>query len=378
MRHMLRLEVSASAIAHNIHALRAEIGPDVLFCAVVKSNAYGHGVQAVWPAIAENADWLAVASADEAIELRELGYAGPLLMLFCARSCGVDTDAVALLADLIQRNVVLTVTDPADVELVKLAAMGSGTEAAVHLEMDSGMTRSGASPDHVLPILGTIAETSEIRLDGLYTHFATADEQDESYTRQQMDISNEVITISGANSSVVKHYSNSAAAVRFPEARQDMVRVGLMMYGWRPAPHIAPELDLRPALRLVSSVMQLHEVPRGTRVGYGLTHTCERPSRIGLVAGGYADGYLRSLSNRAVVGVGGGVAPVLGRVSMDQITVDLTDHPNVMVGDEVELIANDASAPNSVEGLARMAETIPYEILTRMDSHRVERILVDA
>ncbi len=377
MRRMLRAEVSASAIAHNIRVLREEIGPDVLFCAVVKSNAYGHGIDLVWPVIAEHADWLAVASADEAVELRDLGYAGPLLMLFCARSCGVGAEAIDSLAELVRRQVVLSVTDPSDVELVKLAADEAGREAAVHIEIDSGMTRSGAAPDHVLSIIDTIRETPEIRLDGLYTHFATADE-DESFMHQQLDVAEEVINVCGADSSVIVHCANSAAAMLCPEARQDMVRIGLMMYGWRPAPHIAAGLDLKPALRLVSQIMQIHEVPRDVRVGYGLTYTCERPSRIGLVAGGYADGYLRALSNKSVVRIGDGFAPVVGRVSMDQLTVDLTDLPNAMVGDPVELIANDASAPNSTEQLAEAAGTIPYEILTRMDSHRMERVLVDA
>ncbi|MBL7076147.1 MAG: alanine racemase [Kiritimatiellae bacterium] len=378
MRHMLRLEVSATAIAHNIRVLREEIGPDVLFCAVVKSNAYGHGINLVWPVIAENSDWLAVASADEAVELRDLGYAGPLLMLFCARSCGVGAEAIELVSELVGRDVVLTVTDPADVELVKLAAADAGAQAAIHLEIDSGMTRSGTAPDHVLTLLDTIRETPEIRLDGLYTHFATADEKDDSFVHQQMDITNEVITISGTIGSVITHYANSAAAMLFPGARMDMVRVGLTMFGCRPAPHVAAGLDLRPALRLTSTIMQIHEVPRGARVGYGLTYTCERPSRIGLVAGGYADGYLRALSSSGVVRIGDGVAPVVGRVSMDQITVDLTDLPSAMVGDPVELIANDSSAPNSAEALAKAAGTIPYEILTRMDSHRMGRILVDA
>ncbi len=378
MRRMLRIEVSAAAIAHNIRVLRDEIGRDVRFCAVVKSNAYGHGINLVWPVIAEHADWLAVASADEAVALRDLGYAGPLLMLFCARACGVETEAIELLAELIRRDVILTVTDPADVELVKLAAIAADTHAAVHLELDSGMTRSGAAPDQVFPILDTIGETPEIRLDGLYTHFATADEKDRSFMHQQLDMTNEVITISDTTGSTVLHCANSAAAALCPEARMDMVRVGLMMYGCRPAPHIAPHLDLMPALRLVSGIMQIHEVPRDTRVGYGLTYTCERPSRIGLVAGGYGDGYLRALSNSGVVRIGNAVAPVVGRVSMDQISVDLTDLPSVMVGDAVELIANDGNAPNSVGGLAKAAATISYEILTRMASHRMERILVDA
>ncbi len=373
---MLRVEVSATAIAHNIRALREKIGPDVLFCAVVKGNAYGHGMDLVWPVIAENADWLAVASADEAVKLRDLGYAGPLLMLFCARSCGAGTEAIDLLADLVRRRVVLSVADSADAELVSMAAAAAGTQATVHLEIDSGMTRGGAAPDHILPIIDTIREMPQVQLDGLYTHFATADE-DEAFMRQQLDVANEVVTICAEDGCGIVHYANSAGSL-CPEARRDMVRIGLLMYGARPAPHVGAELDLKPALRLVSNIMQIHDVPRDARVGYGLTYTCERPSRIGRVAGGYADGYMRALSNRAMVRVGNSVAPVVGRISMDQITVDLTDLPGVRVGDPVELIASDASAPNSAEGLAALANTIPYEILTRMDSHRMERVLVDA
>jgi alanine racemase len=377
MNHLLRAEVSAEAIRHNIRALRGMLGPRVRFCAVVKSNAYGHGIDLLWPVIAAESDALTVASDDEAMELRNLGYTGPLLMLFCARSCGVDAAAIDRLAELLRHDVVLTATDPADVELIKLAAMAASVEAAVHVEIDSGMTRSGIDPEHLKPLLETIRETDQIRLEGLYTHFAAADEEASSFTGQQLELFRTSITASGIDSNVCCHCANSSAGVDFSETQMDMVRVGLMLYGCRPAPHLAPQLALKPALRVLSRIMQIHEVECGTRVGYGLTYCCERASRIGLVAGGYGDGYLRALSNRGMVRVGDEAAPVVGRVSMDQITVDLTDLPGAMVGDVVELVSNDPSAPNSAENLAAAAGTISYEIMTRMDSHRMQRVVID-
>ena len=378
MNYILRAEVSVAAVRHNIRVLRGLLGPAVKFCAVVKNNAYGHGIDLLWRVIAEESDWLTVASADEAMRLRELGYTGPLLMLFCARSCGVDGEAIDRLAELLRHDVTLTVTDPADVELIKLAAIASSMVASVHVEIDTGMTRSGIARDHVRPLLDLIDETSELCLDGVFTHFASADEKDATPTAEQMDIFTTSVKPSLSRSNVIKHCENSAAAVSLPAGRMDMVRVGLMLYGDRPAPHLAPQLELQPALRVVSRLMQIHEVESGTRVGYGLTYRCERPSRIGLVAGGYGDGYLRSLSNCGVVRVGDEAAPVVGRVSMDQITVDLTDLPGAMVGDSVELLSNDPTAPNCAAKLAAAAGTISYEIMTRMDSHRMQRVLIDA
>lgn len=376
MPHMLKLEISLSAIAHNVRAVRRMIGPQVLLCGVVKSNAYGHGIDLVWREIAAQADWLGVASEDEAIALRELGYDGPLLMLFCARSCGVGTEAVALLAELIRRNVTLTVTDLADVALIKLAAAQAGMDAALHIEIDSGMTRSGAAPRQVNTILDATREASTIRLDGIYTHFATADEEDDTSLRGQMEEVNRCISSLPLSCYKLMHYANSAAAARVPDTHRDMVRVGLLLYGYWPSRHVAAGVELKPAMRLLSTIMQIHEVPKGTRVGYGLTYVCQRPSRIGLAAGGYGDGYLRALSNRGVVRIGDAIAPVAGRVSMDQITIDLTDLPNTMVGDTVELVANDPQAPNSADGLAEKAGTISYEILTQLGSCRIERVVI--
>jgi alanine racemase len=282
------------------------------------------------------------------------------------------------LAELIRKNVTLTVTDLADVELVKLAASLAEVYATVHIEIDSGMTRSGAAPDQFHMIMQAIEEAANITLEGIYTHFATADEEDEAFLHDQIAVARDCINGSDVNHCRVIHYANSAATSRVPEAHQNMVRVGLMMYGYRPSRHVAPQLELKPAMRLRSAIMQIHEVPEGTHVGYGLTYQCKRASRIGLVAGGYGDGYLRALSNRAQVRIGDGLAPVVGRVSMDQITIDLTDLPNTMVGDTVELVGNDPNAPNSADGLAEQADTISYEILTRLGSSRIERVVIDA
>ncbi|NQU38862.1 MAG: alanine racemase [Lentisphaerae bacterium] len=378
MKHILRVELSQAAIRHNSRVIRDRLGDGVKLCAVVKSDAYGHGIDLLWPILAEVSDCLAVASAAEAIELRTLGYEGALLMLFCARSCGVGSDAVAVLAELIRQHVALTVTDPADVELIRLAAAAACSEALIHVEVDSGMTRSGVSPDHARNLLELIRESEGLRLDGLYTQLAAADDEDSTASVKQLDIFYIVVNDSSINSNVCVHCANSAAAVTRPETKMDMVRVGLMLYGSRPAPHVAPDIELRPVLRLVSHLMQIHEVSRGTQVGYGLTYTCTRPSRIGLVPGGYGDGYPRALSDTACVRVGDTMAPVVGRVSMDQISVDLTDVPGAIVGDEVELISNNAQAPNSAANLAAAAGTIPYEILTNMAlCRRMDRVLME-
>jgi alanine racemase len=175
---------------------------------------------------------------------------------------------------------------------------------------------------------------------------------------------------------LIRHAANSAATIDLPQSHFDMVRPGIALYGYQPSDAMHRKLPLRPALRLVGRLMQTKTLPAGSACGYGLTHTFRRDSVVGLVPIGYGDGYLRCLSNRASVRVAGRDVPVCGRVSMDQIIVDLTDAPAARVGDEAEVISNDPSTPHSVENLARLAGTIPYEITCRL-GRRVKRVLVD-
>ena len=375
MHEYLTAEIFPSAIAENLAMIRRRLSPGVRLCAVVKADGYGLGVEGLLEAVARSADQLAVAAPVEAVQLRRLGYQGEVLVFFspCAWA-----DAAAnreALEELIRLGVTLTAVSAEEVAAIAEAAGRAGAPAQVHIKIDSGMGRSGVLPDAAPEIVAKVRSAEGLRLTGLYTHFATADEPDKAWAREQLKRFRGVAEAVGGRGQLLLHAANSAAAIDLPESHLDMVRVGLAMYGYQPAERMENPVPLRPALRVWGRLMLVKRLPAGAGVGYGLTCTLKRPSVVGLAPVGYADGYFRSLSNRATMRVRGADAPVLGRVSMDQVVIDLTDAPPVSAGEPVEVISRDPSAPHSVENLARLAGTIPYEITCRLGP-RAKRILV--
>ena len=375
MQSYLNAEISASAVQANLALLRQRLAPATKICAVVKANCYGHGLETLLGLMDERVDCLGVATPEEAIYLRRLGYERPILMFFSACAYADGNELHDALDELIAQAVTLTVVAPAEVSSVAEAAARVGAQAEVHVKIDTGMGRSGIRPESAPELIEQVRRQPAVRLTGLYTHFATADEADKAFTLQQLKQFLDVASAAG-RAGLTLHAANSAAAIDLPETHLDMIRPGIAMYGYQPSEHMRNRLPLRPCLRLTGRLMQVKDVPAGSRCGYGLAYRFERPSRIGLVPVGYGDGYLRSLSNRATMRIGGRDVPIRGRVAMDQIIIDLTDSPEASVGDEVEIISADASAAHSVENLARLAGTIPYEITVRL-GRRVRRKLVD-
>ncbi len=371
----LRAEISASAVRENLSRVRGCLSPRTRLCAVVKADCYGHGRAQLGDILAQGADWLAVATPIEALDLRRTGYDGRLLVFFssCAHADGAELREA--LRELIARKVTLTIAGFDEVACVAEAARSAGAVADVHVKLDTGMTRSGILAEQAPRMLAAIAEHDSIRLGGLYTHFAAADEPDASFAAEQFDRFGRAVKACGSPK-VMLHAANSAATIALPYTHLDMVRPGIALYGYAPSDALRGRVALRPSLRLTGKLMQTKDVPAGTSCGYGLAYRFERPSRVGLVPVGYGDGYLRCLSNRAQMRVAGGWAPVRGRVAMDQTIVELTDIPSAKVGDEVEIISPDPGAPNSVANLARLAGTIPYEITCLLGA-RVRRVLVD-
>ncbi len=378
MESYLTAEVSASAVAHNLELLRGRLAPGVKLCAVVKSNCYGLGVDLLLPTIAARADWLAVAAPVEAVGVRELGYAGPLLVFFspCAYA---EAERREALEELIRAGVTMTLTSTDELAPLAEAARRVGRPAELHAKVDSGMGRSGAPPERAGDLVEAARATGGLRVSGLYTHFATADEKDDSYLREQLRRFREAARLAaaaaGPGQTLLLHAANSAALAEAPEAHLNMARAGLAMYGYQPAERSAAPLPLRPALRVWGRLLLVKKLPRGAGVGYGLSCTLRRDSVVGLAPIGYADGYFRCLSNRATMRVNGRDAAVLGRVSMDQTVIDLTDCPGAKAGDVVEIISSEASAPHGVENLARLAGTIAYEVTCRLGP-RARRVLV--
>ncbi len=377
MAAILRAEISASALRHNVAVIRAAIGPDVGLCAVVKADAYGHGMQQVVPLLAPLVDRMAVTLPPSALRLRDLGWEGPILVFFRAGGVAPPTELVAVLQEQIEAGVTLTVTGTDELPAISEAARRAGRDADVHLKVDTGMTRSGALADGATTVATAVAAAPGVRWTGVYTHLASADAADLASAHGQLDRFDELLaTAPFTDRELVRHAANSAALAVLERSHHRMVRPGLALYGCYPSVEMERPLDLRPALRLTARLLEVKRAPAGSRTGYGGAHRFEVETPIGLVPVGYADGYLRALGGRAVVRLDGIELPVRGRVSMDQLVVDLSAAPDAAVGDEVEVVAAEHGAPNALESLAALADTVPYEICCGLGS-RVERAVVD-
>lgn len=365
MDELIQAEISAGAVRHNLRVLREHLEPGCKLCPVVKADCYGHGLKLLLPTIADAADMLAVATPAEAEAVRSLGYDGPMLCLI-AQGAQAGGSVLGALSGLIESRVDLTVTDPAEVRALAGLAARRGRTARLHAKIDTGMGRSGVIPDEAGDLIAAIRQSESVRLVGVYTHFAASDAAEKTHTRLQMQRFEAILDQLGPWAGVTRHAANSAAIADLPETHLDMVRPGIAVYGYQASDELRNRLPLRPALRLTAPVVQVKTLPAGWTCGYGCTVTLDRPARVGIVPAGYNDGVSRALSGHCPVGVGATVAPVLGRVSMDQVIVDLSACPQIGVGDRVELISPDPEAPHSAANLARLGGTIPYEVTCRL------------
>ena len=360
-------EVDLDALSHNVRLLAARAAPAKLW-AVVKANAYGHGAVACGRAALEaGATGLAVVCVDEGEELRRAGIEAPILVL--GHTPASDAGRVVAL------RLRPTVGVWELVEALAAAGRRAGWTVPLHLELETGLNRHGLAPDALVALAGRARETEGVEVEGLFTHFAAAEEGDQRFTRRQF----EVLRDAAARVPFVKerHCSASASVLLDKEMALDAVRAGLSMYGYRPAPWCGTDADLRPVLSLRSRVARVLEVERGATVGYGRTWAATRPSRIALVMCGYADGYRRGFGNRAHVLVRGRRAPVVGRVAMDMCMVDVTAVPDVRPGEIATLIGRDGEERVDADELATLADTISWEILAGLTA-RVPRLYLRA
>jgi alanine racemase len=348
-----------AALRHNLGVARA-LAPRSRLMAVVKANGYGHGAATVARQLESLADALAVACIEEAVELRDAGIEAPILLLegvFDARELGTAA----------QLGFWITIDNEWQLRWLEEAILPAPLNC--WLKVDTGMHRLGVAPAHAADFYRRLRATENAR-DGLvlYTHFAAADEPASPRTGEQIALFEQFC----APLPAARSAANSPALLAWPGAHYDWVRPGYMLYGDSPfaAPHPAAE-PLLPVMTLTSAVISLREVPAGEPVGYGATWVARRPSRIATVTIGYGDGYPRNAGNGTPVLVNGRRAPLAGRVSMDMITVDVTDLPAVHIGDEVVLWGQGLP----VGEVARCAGTIGYELTTRMPP-RTPRIVV--
>ena len=369
----VQAEIDLSAIAANTRAVLAMVGPRCRVMAVVKANGYGLGAPWVAAAALEGgASMLAVACVDEGVELRRAGYSGPVLVMSY-----VAPEEAALA---VKNALTITLHRPRIALALQAAARELGVapgSVTVHIKVDTGLGRYGCLPEELLPLARVVAECDRLRLEGLMTHFADADAPDLGFAREQLRRFNLVrkdADEAGIGFDIV-HAANSAAAMYLPEARFDMVRVGIMLSGNTPTPDREAPIALQRAVTLRTRLARVYPVGPGDTVGYGRTWTAEATGLVGLIPAGYGDGYNRLLSNRAEVLVQGRRCPVIGRVSMDQCTVDLSGVPGAAEGDEVVLIGEQGSEEITADELARLVGTISYEVLCGL-TRRVPRLYI--
>jgi alanine racemase len=373
-------EVDASAIIHNCKVFRSFIPSGCRLCAAVKCNAFGHSVEAVLPAL-KNAkvEMLCVANIQEAKKLRDLGWELPVLLLGSELSIYQGSDKKELAHWLVKNGIRPTITRIADLKYLIKAADACGKTAIVHLMLDSGMNRMGVNEKYLNELINYVGKHNGIHIEGLYTHLATADEDDKSYAELQLAKFNKLIKKLKSNGHKIPiiHAANSAAIIDLPQSHFDMVRPGISLYGYQPGKTMHNNPNLKPAMRVLSFITLVKNVSKGSYIGYGCTYRAAQDMTIGIVPIGYGDGYSRHLSNNGEMTINGYSVPVIGRISMDQTIVDLSSlirqNIDIKPGHKIIVIDNTSHASNSVESLADKLGTIPNEILTTL-GNRILRI----
>lgn len=367
----IKAVVSLDAIAHNFEEMRKNIKDDTKIIAVIKADGYGHGAEAI-AALIHEYDYIwgfAVATPEEALRLRSFGVKKPVLIL------GIVFEEY--FPELIAQDIRLTVCEYKMAEMLSREGMRQGKTVHIHLALDTGMSRIGFAdvPESVEKIR-KIAALQNMEIEGMFTHFARADESDLTPAREQLD---RYLVFAGLLEEKgihipLKHCSNSAGIIRMPQANLDAVRAGITIYGLYPSDEVERDkVRLEPAMELKSHITYIKELKAGTPVSYGGTYTAPKDIRTATVPAGYADGYPRSLSNKGWVLVRGRRAPVIGRICMDQFMVDVSEIPDACVGDEVTLIGKDGKEMISMEEMGDLSGRFSYEFACDI-SKRVPRV----
>jgi alanine racemase len=352
-------EVDLDNIAHNVREIRRITDKHAEVMAVVKADAYGHGVMMVVETLLQNgATRLAVSMLDEAIQLRRDGISAPILVLNY-------TDPVRA-EEIIRNDVTQTVFSHDLAEALSKAAVRLGRNIKIHVKIDTGMSRVGFMPGYsAVKDVMRISRLPRIIVEGIFTHFASADEKDRSYTYMQferfMGVCSELERV--GLFIPLKHVANSAAIIEYPEMHLNMVRAGIILYGMYPSEYVdKSKITLKPAMTLKANVILVKEVEEGTCISYGRTFTTQRRSRIATIPIGYADGFSRLLSGKARVLINGESAPIVGRICMDQCMADISELNNrVDVGDEVVIVGHQGNCHIDIEQIASAMGTINYE-----------------
>lgn len=354
-------EINLDNIAHNVREIRKLVGKRTEVMAVVKADAYGHGVLETVSTMIENGvSRLAVSMLDEAIQLRKIGIDVPILVLSHTSPKRAE--------ELIKYHITQTVYSHELAKALSDEAMRQGTEVRVHIKIDTGMTRVGFPPGYsVVKDVVEIQKLPGVIVEGIFTHFATSDEKDRSYTYHQVELFESIVSeLSRIGILIpIRHVSNSAAILQYPELTMDLVRAGIILYGIYPSNEVdRTVIDLKPAMTLKANITLTKWVEEKTPVSYGRKFITSRKTRIATIPIGYADGYSRLFSGKSRVLINGQFAPIVGNICMDQCMVDITDvNGEISVGDEIVLLGRQGENEITADELAGLIGTIPYEIV---------------
>ena len=371
-------EVDADAVKHNFSIIRNAVDEKSGIMCVIKADGYGHGAVFLARLYEEaGASWFAVSNIEEAMQLRENGISLPILILGFTPAC--------LAGELAANNISQAVFSLDYAKELSEYAVKENVSVKIHIKLDTGMSRIGfmyqniERDQHSLEQIKTACALDGLVSEGIFTHFALSDEgaDGEVQTLHQYECFSdgvEKLTASGIRFSLV-HCSNSGAIMDYPQTHCNCVRAGIILYGLAPSWKVQHQLQLMPAMKIKSVIAQIKTVEEGTAVSYGGTFVTSTPTRIATVPIGYADGYSRSLSNRAYMSVGGKRAAVIGRVCMDQVMLDISDIENVKVGDEVTVIGDGSDGAMSFDDVAEMTGTINYEVVCLVGK-RVPRVYI--
>lgn len=360
-------EIDLGAVRYNLRKIKEIVGCGTKILGVVKADAYGHGMNEVSKAIVkEGVSYLGVASLDEARELRRIGIKQNIIVLGSI----LPEEAKGVL----KFNVAQTVSCLRMAKVLSKLGQEKNKKIKIHIKIDTGMGRIGFWHEEAIGFIKNITSLKNIIIDGIFTHFPSA-EDDELFTRRQIDDFNSLVRglLSIGIDIPLKHASNSMALIDFKEANMNMVRPGLIMYGLYPRGDLLKKLNLRPALKLKTKVVHVKSVPKGRSVSYGRTYVAEEDTKIATIPVGYGDGYSRHLSNRSDVLIKGMRAPVVGKICMDMTMAYVGHIKGVKAGDEVVLIGGQGKDSIRVEELSKLIYTIPYEIVCNI-GRRVPRI----
>jgi alanine racemase len=370
LRGSTRALVSLDAFRHNLGCVRSYCREGTRIMAVVKANAYGHGlIELSREAIRGGSEYLAVARVSEALEIRRSGISHPLLVF--------EVPPLSMIDPAMGEGIELSVSTAEGGVSISRVASQRGGKAAVHVKVDTGMGRLGFPDDTAPEGIASLLRLPHMELAGVYSHFATSEDSDGSFAKAQIARFNEVIEKLRRMGIEVplRHMANSGAVISMPEAHFEMVRPGIMLYGYPPSRSMPERHPVRPVLSLVSNISMLRSVVKGTSISYGRRYFTRGNTTIATVPAGYADGYSRLLTNRASALIRGNLYPVVGTICMDHLMIDVGPEPECQTGDEVTFIGADGSRSITAWDIAETLGTIPYEV-TCLISDRVPRLFV--